>query len=283
MARTARLPRPLALVGALSALALATSAPAALASKAQHGVVLSAAHGTVRLVDSHHRVGDVHVRSGHGLKRGAEVAIDRGNARMTGYVHTVSFLGRVVRSSPHGVVLRLDDGSAFKLRTAGHRRRGARLARGQTVLVTLVSGGHGNVAKALKPVASGGSSSGGSSSGDGQTGDQGGGDEVDGVVTDIAADSSSVTVDPGDGSDAVEIPVPDASLLSGVQIGDQVAVTTDDAGNATEIDVLDSASSDDGSDGSDGSGSGDGGQQSGDTPGDGSQQTGDTPDDGGDS
>jgi hypothetical protein len=273
MARSAARPSlPLALAGALSALVLATAAPAALASKAQRGVVLATGHGTLRLVDSHHRVTDVHVRSARGLKRGAEVAIRHGAAQVTGHARTISFYGRVVRSSSHGAVLRLGDGSTFKVKAGGGH--GARLVRGQRVLVTLAAGGHGNVAKAVKPVAAGGSSSDG-----GQAGDQGG-DEVDGVVTDIADDSSSIGVDPGDGSDPVEIPVPDASLLSGVQVGDQVAVTTDDAGNATEIDVLDSASSDDGSDGS---GSGDGGQQSGDGSGDGGQQTGDAPDDGGDS
>jgi hypothetical protein len=270
MTRSARLPLPLALVGALSALALATTAPAALASTTRHGVVLSVAHGTVRLVDSHHRVSDVHVRSARGLKRGTEIAISHGSAHVTGHARTVSFYGRVVRSSARGALLRLADGSTFKLRSGG--TRSSRLNRGRTVLVTLAAGGHGNVAKAVKSVGAGGSSSDG-----GQAGDQGdGGDEVDGVVTDIAADSSSITVDPGDGGDAVEIPVPDASLLSGVQVGDQVAVTTDDAGDATEIDVLDSTSSDDGS-GDQGDGS-----QTGDTPDDGSQQTGDAPDDGSD-
>jgi hypothetical protein len=270
MTRSLRHPLPLALAGALCA--LATTAPAALAAKAQHGVVLSAGHGTVRLIDSHHRVSDAHVRSARGLKRGAVVSISHGSAQVTGHARTVAFFGRVVRSSAHGAVLRLADGSTFKLQTGGGQR-GARLARGRTVLVTLAAGGRGNVAKSVKPVGAGRSSSDG-----GQAGDQGGGDEIDGVVTDIASDDSSIGLDPGDGSDAVEIPVPDASLLGGVNVGDQVAVTTDDAGNATEIDVLDSASSDDGSDGS----SSGGGQQSGDGSGDGSQQTGDAPDDGSD-
>jgi hypothetical protein len=264
MARSARFLLPLACAGALCA--LAATAPAALASKTQRGVVLSAAHGTVRLVDSHHRVHDVRVRSARGLTRCAEVAIGHGSARVTGHARTVAFYGRVVRSSAHGAVLRLGDGSTFKLRIGGGRHA-ARLVRGQTILVTLAAGGRGDVAKAVKRVA------GGTASGGGQSGDQDGSDEVDGVVTDIAADDSSITLDPGDGGDEQTIPVPDASILAGVQLGDQVAVTTDEAGNATEIDVLDSTGSDDGSD--------DGGQQSDDPSGDG-QQPGDTPDDGGD-
>jgi hypothetical protein len=327
----------LAVAGALGV--LATAAPAAPAAAhhakpaaARRGVVLSAGHGMLRLVDARHRVGDARVRSTRGLPCGAVVAIRGRKARVAGRRSTISFYGRVLRSSARGAVLELGDKSAFKLRavrTHGARSRASAaglrtLARGDAVLVTVAAkDARGGVALRVKRasqraaigdghlLASGvvtddtghgsfgirtphGSglrfsdpqrlfeaaqatqcdavdvtyhAQGGAlvvdalrvtgRSGDGtcagSQAQRGGGGEVDGTVTALAPDDSSITLDPGDGT-AVTIPVPDASLLSGVNLGDQVAVTTDDAGDATGVDVLDAGGGDqpapdDGSDG----------------------------------
>jgi hypothetical protein len=179
--------------------------------------------------------------------------------------------------------MRLGDGSIFKLgggkRPRGHGARAAStvtvdlqgLAPGQTVLVTLSTDAAGNVAIAIKlmPAPAAGEEQGGrapktdpgddqgddgdpsdctddqSSCGDDSTGDD---EEIDGTVTAIAADLSSITLDPGDGDPLATIPVDDATLLDGVAVGDDVAVFVDADGNATEIDLFDS-SDDPGDDG----------------------------------
>jgi hypothetical protein len=64
-------------------------------------------------------------------------------------------------------------------------------------------------------------------------------DEVDGSVTALAADRSSLTVAPDDGSDATTIPVDDASLLDGIAVGDDVAVTLDEDGTAIDVELVD--------------------------------------------
>ena len=64
-------------------------------------------------------------------------------------------------------------------------------------------------------------------------------DEVDGTVTALAADGSSLTVAPDDGSDATTIPVGDPSLLDGIEVGDDVAVTVDEDGTAIDVELLD--------------------------------------------
>ncbi len=327
--------------GAVALLAL--PAPGALAAHAVHaakhhrgggapqaGVVLSATHHRLQLVDAQHRVSDAHVRSSHGLHRGAVVTISHARARVTRHVKTVMFLGRVVRSSSrHGVVLKLADGSRCKVTTK--HRHGAEvtaaldeLAPGQAVLVTVSSDARGDVALAIKLVDgkkdigdseksasgtvtddSGGGRFGiatddgtalpfrdphglfeasgagecdsvdvtyhaaphggglvadtlevtGSSQDDscadqqGAAGDDPNGDpsgdggdnpnEIDGIVTAIAPDDSSLTVDQEDGSDLVLIPVADPSELVGLRVGDDVAVIVDGNGVATEVDVAD--------------------------------------------
>lgn len=264
-----KLPRPLLTIACIlgaSALAPATAPGAAPHTTAgQAGVVLSAAHHGVRLVDRAHRVSKVHVRSARGLRRGQRVSIRNGRARVLGRVHRIAFLGRVVRSSARGTVLRLGDGSTFKLGKPSRHGHGARaastitvdvqgLAPGQTVLITLSTDDRGNVAIAIKllpattEIGDGKGPDAGPVGGDGggdptQPGDDSSadGDEVDGVVTAIADDLSSITVDPGDGADASTITVDDPTLLDGVSVGDDVAVMTDADGIATEIDVLDFA------------------------------------------
>lgn len=300
-----------------AACALALSAAPALAAAhpgggAHRGVVLSAAHRTVRIVDNHHRVTSLHVRSTRGLRRGEVVTVRGGRAHVVGHVSKVSFYGRVVKSTAHGALIRLADGSTFKL-GAPHGAHAAStltvsiegLQPGQAVLITVSSDGQGNVAVTIQLV-SGATNIGDSEQqasgyvtddGDGSfairatdgsglrfldpqglfdaadaqqcdtvdvtyhadghrliadglkvTGqstegscapDAQGGDEIDGTVTAIAADLSSVTVDPGDGSGPQTIPVDDPTTLDGVTVGEQVAVLTDGNGVATEIDPLD--------------------------------------------
>ena len=114
-----------------------------------------------RLVDESHRVGDVHVSAARGLRRGDVVSVRKGRANVSGRVRKLSFLGRVVRSSGHGAVVRLGDGSIFKLgggKPHGHRARSAAnvtidfqgLAPGQTLLITIATDAQGNVAITIR-------------------------------------------------------------------------------------------------------------------------------------
>jgi len=64
-------------------------------------------------------------------------------------------------------------------------------------------------------------------------------DEVDGTVSAIAGDRSSLTVEPDDGSDATTIAVDDASLLDGIEVGDDVAVTLGADGVGIDVELLD--------------------------------------------
>jgi hypothetical protein len=64
-------------------------------------------------------------------------------------------------------------------------------------------------------------------------------DEVDGTVTALAPDGSSLTLAPDDGSQTTTIPVDDASLLEGIEVGDDVAVTLDEDGTAVDVELLD--------------------------------------------
>src|SRR6185312_5058524 len=238
---------------------------------------------------------------------------------------------RVVRSSRHGAVLRLGDGSALTI--AGGAPRPARRVRGasaagvtvdfqsltsgQAVLVTIAAGGHGNVAIALKAL-SGGTSIGDDEldatgvvtddtgdgtfaigAGDGSglrfsdpqrlleaahatqcdevevayhrdgstlvadslrvTGQSSDGDcagvtdmtEIDGVVTAIAGDASSLTLQPDDGSPVTTVPVSDPSVVDGIQVGDDVAVTLDDTNTAVDVEPLDDSGGGTGDDGGD--------------------------------
>jgi hypothetical protein len=337
--------RPLPLLAcALGACALAPAPALAAAhhaaSAAQSGVVLSAAHHRVQLVDHAHRVTDARVRSTHGLRRGAVVTIRGGSAKVTGRAHRVAFLGRVARSSKHGTVVKLGDGSSFRLGTAGaHGARAASaltvdlqgLTVGEELLITISTDAAGNVAIAIKVVPAAtnigdeqqtsgyvtddsgggvfairtgdgsglrfddpqqlleaadasqcdtvdvgyhadghtlvadslrvtGRSDQGSCAPDQQPADGSGGDEIDGVVTALAADGSSLTLTPDDGSAAATIQTSDASVLDGVNVGDDVAVMTDASGVATEVDVLDTSGEDPGPGGGGGDdGSGDDG------------------------
>jgi hypothetical protein len=253
----------------------ALSAPAALAGApaSGQGVVLSLGGHTVRLVDKAHRVGGVRMSSTRGLRRGDVVRVRRGKAHVTAHARRLSFLGRVVRSSRRGAVVRLTDGSTFKF--SGSRkphRRGARAARnlaadlqgltpGQTLLITLATDAHGNVAIAIRVMPSGNDTGedGGDQSGDGDwascdddTADEGdcgedeAVDEVDGAVTALADDGSSLTLAPDDGSAEETYPVDDPSLLDGIEVGAEVAVTLDEDGTAIDVELLDWADDDPG-------------------------------------
>lgn len=72
---------------------------------------------------------------------------------------------------------------------------------------------------------------------EGDCADDEAGDEVDGTVTALAA--SALTIAPDDGSDATTIAVDDPSLLEGIEVGDDVAVTLDEDGTAIDIELLD--------------------------------------------
>lgn len=142
----------------------ALSAPAAFANAPANGqgVVLSAGGHTVRLVDKAHRVGDVRVSSARGLRRGDLVRVQHGSARVAGHARRLSFLGRVVRSSGRGAVVRLGDGSTFKLAGGRTHGRGARavasnvtidfqgLRPGETLLITIATDSKGNIAITIR-------------------------------------------------------------------------------------------------------------------------------------
>ena len=321
-----RLPVLLACVAGVGAL----SAPSAVAASSNgQGVVLSSGGHTVRLVDKSHRVGDVHVSSARGLHRGDVVSVRRGGAHVTGHVRRLSFLGRVVRSSGRGAVVRLGDGSTFKFggrkpHGHGHGARSAAnvtidfqgLNPGDTLLITIATDEQGNVAITIKLLhgatdigdgelhASGvvtddegdgwfgiDDGSGGElgfddpqrlfedadaawcdvvdvayhraghhliadeltvtgSSDQGDCADDGSVDEVDGTVTALAADASSLTIAPDDGTAATTYPVDDPTLLDGIEVGDEVAVILDEDGTAIDVEPLDW--SDDPGDGGDG-------------------------------
>jgi len=331
-------PRHLLTVLALVASACALSAPAASAASAAgsgQGVVLSLGGHTVRLVDTHHRVADVHVSSTRGLRRGDVVRVRNGSARVRGHARRVSFLGRVVRSSGRGAVVRLGDGSTFKL--AGARKlhgRGARaasnvtinlqgLAPGETLLITIATDAQGNVAVTIRvlpaatdigddelhasgvvtddegdgsfairtddgaglrfddpqrlleaadaawcdlvevsyhkvggrPIADGLRVTGSSDEGDCAEDDWS--DEVDGTVTALAADGSSLTIALDDGSGDETYPVDDASLLDEVAIGDDVALYLDEDGTVIDVEPLDWSDDDPGPGDDDGDDGGD--------------------------
>lgn len=314
-------PRHVLTVLACAAGACALSAPAALAAAPAatgQGTILSAGGHSVRLVDRAHRVGDVRVDSAKGLRRGDVVSVKRGRARVAGHVRKVSFLGRVVRSSGTGALVRLGDGSSFRVgagRPKGRRARSAGsvtidfqgLTSGQTLLITIATDAQGNVAITIRVVssptdigdgelhASGvvtddeGEGTFGIRTGDGSglrfadpqwlfeaadaawcdvvdvayrkagghlvadelrvTGQSDEGDcaddewadEVDGTVTALAPDGSSLTLAPDDGSDAVSYQVDDPGLLDGIAVGDDVAVTLDENDVAIDVELLDSS------------------------------------------
>ena len=76
------------------------------------------------------------------------------------------------------------------------------------------------------------------------------------MVTAIASDGSSLTVAPDDGSDAQTIPTSDPSVLDGISVGDDVAVTLDQDGTATDVELLDGSGDQGGDPGSGDQGSG---------------------------
>lgn len=314
--------RPLTLLACAAGACALSPAAAPAASKgvpsSGHGVVLALSGHTARLVEAGHRVGDVHVDATRGLHRGDVVTVRRGRAHVSGHVGKLAFLGRVVRSSGKGAVVRLGDGSSLSVGGAKPRARRASasaagvtidfqgLAPGQALLVTIATDQQGNVAITIKLLP------GATDIGDGEldvtgtiTDDTGGGafairaddgsglrfddpqrlleaadaaqcdevevgyhraarklvadtlrvtgqstqgdcapddsagSEVDGVVTALAADGSSLTLQPDDGSPVTTIPVGDPTLLDGIDVGDDVAVMLDDSGTATDVELLD--------------------------------------------
>lgn len=346
MSRPLRLLSVLACVAAACALS-ATAAPAKQGVPSNgHGVVLGLSGHTVRLVDRGHRVGDVHVSSTHGLRRGDVVSVRDGRAHVSGRVHKLSFLGRVVKSTSCGAVVRLGDGSTLNLGGGGRAPRAHRaavaaanvtisfqgLAPGQTLLVTISTDDQGNVAITVKVMPASTDIGAAEQQVSGVvTDDTGGGmfairasdgsglrfedpqqlfdaadaslcdtvdvsyhqdgralvadavkvtgqsqdgacadpqtDEVDGTVTALAPDGSSLTVAPDDGSAAQMISTSDASVVDGISVGDHVAVTLDQDGTAVDVELLDVAG-DQGGSGSGDQSSGSGDQSGGDGSGD---------------
>jgi hypothetical protein len=63
--------------------------------------------------------------------------------------------------------------------------------------------------------------------------------EVEGTVTALAADGSSLTLEPGEGSRPMPIPVADPSLLDGIEVGDDVVATLGEDGTAIDVELLD--------------------------------------------
>ena len=185
-------PRLLPLLACAAIVGALWAAPASAASSNGSGTVLSLGGHTVRLVDKAHRVGDVHVSSTRGLRRGDVVRVQHGKAHVARHARRVSFLGRVVHSSGRAAVVRLGDGSTFKLAGGGKPRgRGARaaggvtinlqgLTPGETLLITIATDAQGNVAITIS---------------------------VQSAATDIGDDelqaSGVVTDDEGDGSFAI--------------------------------------------------------------------------------
>lgn len=317
-------PRRVLTLLACAAGACALSAPTALAAQSPangHGAILSLSGHTVRLVDKAHHVADVRVNRARGLRRGDVVDVRKGVAHVAGHVRKLSFLGRVVRSSGKGAVVRLGDGSTFKF-GGPKQRRGGRKARsaasvtidfqgltpGQTLLITVATDGQGNVAITIKVLPSGTDIGSGDvelhasgvvtdDEGDGWFGiDDGSGDElgfedpqrlfedadagwcdvvqvdyhkagsrliadalqvtgssdegdcaedfsdeVDGTVTALADDGSSLTIAPDDGDDAATYQIDDPSLLDGIEVGDEVAVMLDENGTVVDVELLDLA------------------------------------------
>ncbi len=139
--------------------------------------------------------------------------------------------------------IRADDGSGLRFQDPQQLLEAADASLCDTVEVGYRRDGSALVADTLRVT-------GQSSQGD-CAGGSAGGSEVDGVVTALAGDGSSLTVQPDDGSAATTIPVDDPSLLDGIQVGDDVAVSLDDAGTATDVELLDGPG--------DGGGGGDGG------------------------
>lgn len=240
-------PRSLLVVLAcVTAMALGAPAVDAAPAKDGQGVVLSLAGQGVRVVDKSHRVHQVRVGSARGLRRGDVARIRAGKARVTGHARRVSFLARVMRASGRRVVVRLDDGSDLTL-TGGVRPRA--LASGQTLLITLSTGRRGNVPiaiRVLRPTT--GRRDGGPGASDKEECDEDCGedwaeddwaDEVDGTVVALAADGSSLTIAPDDGTEDTSYPVDDPSLLDGVAVGDEVAVMLDEDGTAIDVELLD--------------------------------------------
>jgi hypothetical protein len=251
MPRTRHL--PLLLLSAAIAGALSASSAFA-ASSSGSGTVLSLRGHTVRLVDRAHRVGDVRVNSTRGLRRGDVVRVQNSRARVSGHARRLSFLGRVVRSSRRTAVVRLGDGSTFKL--SGPRTPG------ETLLITIATGRRADAVVAVKSVR--GHAKPGGEGGRGAPGDDAceddeasvdddacGGDvgaedddwsdEVDGTVTALADDRSSLTIALEDGSGEATYPVDDPSLLDEIAVGDDVALYLDEDGTAIDVEPLELA------------------------------------------
>lgn len=246
---------PLLIACVTGACLLGTPAALANAPADGQGVVLSAGGHAVRLVDAAHRVDRVRVRSTRGLRRGDVVRVRRGSAKVTGHRREVSFLGRVVRGSGRGAVVRLGDGSTFKLSGVRipHGRRAP--SPGQVLLITIATGKGSESAVTVKPVPAGTRIGGGGDRGKpGDGNDDGGGaedsgddpgaedawaDEADGTVSALADDGSWLTIVVDDAGAEETYAVADPGLLDGIVVGDEVAVYLNEDGTAIDVELLD--------------------------------------------
>jgi hypothetical protein len=267
------LPR-LAAAAVTSMLALPAGA---MAASTHTGVVLSAGHHSLQVVDAGHVV---HAYGYRGtlphLRPGSRISFAQSrnavsHVRVTGVSHTVSYLASVVRSSGGHVVLRLADGRTVRFsskQVAGrHRGRGhkvrAAFARaggltitiqglqpGATVLITetVAADGAVTITITLQPGAGNGSGSAGGGAGNGS--------EAGGVVTDVQDDNFTIQTDSGS-SMTFQMDAADLADV-GMTPCDTVDVTYHQSGGALVADnVDDNGTSDQGAcagDGSDGGG-----------------------------
>ena len=126
--------------------------------------------------------------------------------------------------------IRTDDGSGLRFGDPQRLLEAADAAWCDVVDVSFHKDGRRLVADALRVTGS---------SDEGDCADDDWADEVDGTVTALAGDGSSLTLAPDDGSAGATYPVDDPSLLDGIEVGDDVAVTLDEDGTAIDVELLD--------------------------------------------
>ena len=251
--------------------------PASAVAAPIHGVVLSvdAGHHKIHVVDGKHRAHAYRYRGSlPTVHPGSRVSFAHNGRTIThmrvapGRGRTVSFYGRVVRSSASGLMLRLGDGATVsfsakqvsrvnkRIGRQWYRWRSVRassvhvsaggvtlnangLAPGTIVLVTeSVSSRHITVTITLPPGAPaqrGGSSQSGQKIGDTQTSDQGSSGDVVWTITQLS--QSGLTISAGSRSMTFTSD-PGDDLTDGFAVGDLVDVTYDtDSGALVASDI----------------------------------------------
>jgi len=256
---------PVAVAAAMLAL------PASAAAAPTHGVVLSVNAGrhTIQVVDGKHRAHAYRYRSSlPKVHPGSRISFAH-KGRTIGNVRvapgkTVSFYGRVVRSSASGLTLRLGDGATLsfdsnqvsavrkRVNAQWHKWRSlsaaalhvhaglniAGLAPGTTVLVTeTIANGHATISVTL-PAGSQGSrgnqnQTGSQSSDSNSGGDNGAGNSGDTVGTITQLSTTGLTINVG-GRTMTFSCDPADDLTDGFATGDLVDVTYDSSGGSLQ-------------------------------------------------